>query len=248
MRRQLQENTLRFRFNQICRSRDYKGATEFQRDLGELIPGKPSRKKFETICGLDISFDKKSKVVYAAASIHSLPDLGQLEDATLRSKIDFPYVPGLLAFREGPAILELIAKLKMPLDLLIFDGQGLAHPRGAGIASMIGLLTDVPSIGCAKSRLVGEYEEPGIEKGSTSNLFYRKKVVGTVLRSRSDVKPVFVSIGYKIDLRRAVEIVLSCCRRYRLPEPIRRAHMLANRLRQECSPGNSVGGEAVILR
>jgi deoxyribonuclease V len=226
------------RFNQICRSKDYKGAAEFQRELGDLIPGKQYRTRFETICGLDVSFDKKSEAIYAAASIHSLTDLGQLEDATLRSTIDFPYVPGLLAFREGPVILELISKLQTPIDLLILDGQGLAHPRGAGIASMIGLLADLPSIGCAKTKLVGEYEEPGIEKGSRSDLSYRGNIVGAVLRSRSSVKPVFVSVGYEIDLERAVEIVLSSCQRYRLPEPIRRAHILANRLRQERNDRN----------
>lgn len=230
---QLKKNTLYSRFSQIYRSKDYKGAIEFQRDMRKLIPGKSSRKKFETICGLDISFDKKSEIVYATASIHSFPDLHQIEETVHKSIADFPYVPGLLAFREGPAILELMTGLQTPIDLLIFDGQGLAHPRGAGIASMMGLLTELPSIGCAKTKLIGEYEEPGTEKGSVSDLFYKGNTVGRVLRSRSDVKPVFVSVGYKIKLAKAVEIILSCCQRYRLPEPIRRAHILANRARRE---------------
>lgn len=221
------------RFDRICRGKDYKGAVEFQRDIRDFIPGKSSRRKFETVCGLDISFDKKSQFVYAAASICSLPDLHQVEETVHKSVVDFPYVPGLLAFREGPAILELMARLQAPADLLIFDGQGLAHPRGAGIASMIGLLTGLPSIGCAKTKLVGEYDQPGIEKGSTSDLFFRGEIVGTVLRSRSGIKPVFVSVGYGIELAKAVEIILSCCQRYRLPEPIRRAHTLANMARRE---------------
>jgi deoxyribonuclease V len=141
----------------------------------------------------------------------------------------------LLTFREGPAIIELLKKVKSRVDLFLFDGQGVAHPRGAGIASMMGLLLNTPSIGCAKSRLVGEYKKPGLRKGSSSDLIYNNKTVGKILRTRINVKPVFVSVGYMIGLKRSVDIILKCCPKYRVPEPIRRAHYLSNKLRAEYS-------------
>ena len=218
-------------FLRICRKKDYRGAAVFQDTIRNLIPGKAVRRKFRTVCGLDISFDKKSDHVYAAGAVYRYPELDKIEERSLEAIVRFPYVPGLLAFREGPAVMKLLRTIKSPVDVLLFDGQGLAHPRGTGIASMMGLLLKMPSVGCAKSKLVGEYGEPDAPKGALSDLVYKGKLVGKVLRTRENVKPVFVSVGHKVDLDKAVEIVLTCTTRYRIPEPIRAAHILANELR-----------------
>jgi deoxyribonuclease V len=220
-------------FLSICKRKDYKAAIQFQDEIKALIPGKPARRKIQNICGLDISFDKGSSRVFAAASVHLFPDLTIIEQQGIDSKTEFPYIPGLLAFREGPVIVELLEKVKSPVDLLLFDGQGIAHPRGAGIASMMGLLLNKPSIGCAKTRLVGEYDEPGTRKGASSPLTHNDTIIGSVLRTRDNVKPVFVSVGYRFDLERSVDTVLKCCPKYRIPEPIRETHRLSNALRAE---------------
>ena len=230
---QMNRKILLNEFLTICKRKDYKAAIVFQDKIKDLIPGKPSARNIRNICGLDISFDKGSDRVFAAASLHSFPDLNIIEQRGIALRIDFPYIPGLLAFREGPAIVELLGKVKSSIDLFLFDGQGIAHPRGAGIAGMMGLLLDKPSIGCAKTKLVGEYEEPGWQKGSSSNLHYYNKIIGSVLRTRANVKPVFVSVGYKIDLKRSVDIILKCCLKYRITEPIREAHKLSNNLRAD---------------
>lgn len=218
-------------FMRICRTKDYRGAGVFQREIRHSIPGKPVKKNIRNICGLDVSFDKRSDRVYAAASIFRYPGLDKIEERASAAVVHFPYVPGLLAFREGPAVMKLLRLIESQVDLLLFDGQGLAHPRGTGIASMMGLLLNMPSVGCAKTRLIGDYEEPEGNKGSQSSLIYKERLVGMVVRTRENVKPVFVSAGYKVDLRKAVEIVLNCTTRYRIPEPIRAAHAAANKLR-----------------
>ncbi len=230
---QMNRKNLLTEFLTICKRKDYKTAIKFQDKIKILIPGKPVRKKIRNICGLDISFDKGSDRVFAAASVHSFPDLTIIEQQGIASKTKFPYIPGLLAFREGPAIIELLEKVKSPIDLFLFDGQGIAHPRGAGIASMMGLLLDKPSIGCAKTRLVGKYDEPGSRKGASSRLTHNGIIIGSVLRTRDNVRPVFVSVGYKFDLERSVDTVLKCCPKYRIPEPIRETHRLSNKLRVE---------------
>jgi deoxyribonuclease V len=220
-------------FLSICKRKDYKAAVDFQTEIKSLIPGKAGRRKFKNICGVDISFDKFSDRIFAAASLHSLHDFTIIEQNCISLTNDFPYIPGLLAFREGPAAIKLLRKMKSPVDLLVFDGHGMAHPRGAGIASVIGLLLDKPSIGCAKSRLVGEFEEPRYQKGSTSILIYENKNVGKVLRSRDGVNPIFVSRGYKIGINSCIDIILNCCPKFRIPEPIRKAHILSNSLRRD---------------
>jgi deoxyribonuclease V len=156
-----------------------------------------------------------------------LSDLSTVDYATAVRKIRFRYMPGLLTFREGPAILAALDHLTAAPALLIFDGQGIAHPRRCGLASHIGLLLDIPSIGCAKTRLSGRYEEPSIEKGSYSYLKDGDETIGAVVRTRSKVKPLFVSIGHRINLQDSINMVLRCCSKYRLPETTRRADRLA---------------------
>ena len=162
----------------------------------------------------------------ASVVVLSLPELQVIEPYAERP-ITFPYVPGLLSFREAPVILDALAQLKTRPDVLMLDGQGIAHPRRLGIAAHLGVILDHPTVGCAKSRLTGKYEEPGEEKGSYTWLRDGEEIIGAVLRTRSRVKPVFVSVGNKISLDSAIDLVLRCTDRYRLPEPTRWAHRLA---------------------
>jgi deoxyribonuclease V len=161
--------------------------------------------------------------------VFSLEDLKILDEVVAVLPARFPYVTGLLAFREGPVILEALRRLKISPDVLMFDGQGIAHPRRFGLASHIGLLTDTPAIGCAKTPLIGEYLEPQRAKGSTANLTDAGETIGAVIRTRAGVKPVFVSIGHRMDLDSCIRIVLKSCRGYRLPEPLRRADHLSRK-------------------
>jgi deoxyribonuclease V len=207
---------------------------EARRLQGELAPrvtvGPPldlSRVRY--VAGADVS--TQGDRGYATLAVLSFPELSVVEVQGFETPLTFPYVPGLLAFREIGPVLGALEQVKSKVDVMIFDAHGLAHPRGLGLASHLGLFLDVPTVGCAKSRLVGEYEEPGLEKGSTKDLVYRGKVVGRVVRTRKGVSPVYVSIGTRIDLDSAVDLVLSCCTKYRLPETTRQAHNAANKLR-----------------
>ncbi len=178
-----------------------------------------------TVAGVDVHFHQG--LATAAVVVIRLSDLATVDCATAVRRVRFQYIPGLLTFREGPAILAALSQLAAAPDLLIFDGQGIAHPRRCGLASHIGLLLDIPSIGCAKTRLSGRYEEPPAEKGSYSYLKDGGETIGAVVRTRSKVKPLFVSIGHRINLHDSINIVLQCCPRYRLPETTRRADKLA---------------------
>ena len=202
-----------------------KEAVQLQRELAARVTNRWSKRGVTLVGGVDTSY-RKGKA-RAAVVVVTYPDLEPVEQVTTQRPVDFPYVPGLLSFREGPAVMDALPRLKRKPDLLIFDGQGIAHPRRFGIASHIGVLVGIPSIGCAKSRLVGEYQEPGMERGSFSFLFHKGDTVGAVVRTRSRVKPVFVSTGHLIDLSTSISFVLTCCRRYRLPETTRLADKLA---------------------
>ena len=186
------------------------------------------------VAGADVS--TQGDMGYATVVVLSFPDLSVVEVRGYESRLTFPYVPGLLAFREIPSVVGALREVESEVDAVIFDAHGLAHPRGMGLASHLGIFVDVPSVGCAKSRLVGEHEEPGPEKGDTADLVYRKKVVGKVVRTRPRVSPVYVSVGNRIDLVSSVDLVLQCCTRYRLPETTRQAHNAANRLRRGADP------------
>jgi deoxyribonuclease V len=167
--------------------------------------------------------------VWAAVVTMTFADLAPVESALIRRALVFPYVPGLLSFREAPAILACLQRLPERPDLLLIDGQGLAHPRRFGLACHVGVLADLPTIGVAKSRLVGTHEEPGIERGAWSPLVDRGETVGAVLRTRRGVRPVYVSVGHRVSLETAIDLVLRCTGRFRLPEPIRAADRLSRR-------------------
>ena len=187
--------------------------------------------QFDTVsfvAGVDVGFEEGGSITRAAVAILSYPELAFVEKSIYRLKTTFPYIPGYLSFREAPAILEALSKVLQVPDLILCDGQGLAHPRQFGIACHIGVLTDIPCIGVAKSRLVGTYVEPGQTKGEWSELSQHNTCIGAVLRTRSNVKPLYISIGHKIDLATAMSYVLNCTTRYRLPETTRWAHKLAS--------------------
>jgi deoxyribonuclease V len=176
------------------------------------------------VAGTDISYLRELRLAMGVAVVMTFPDLEIVEESRTAVRVSFPYVPGLLSFRELPALLPALKALENEPDLIFVDGQGIAHPRGMGIASHLGLLAGKPSIGCAKSRLIGEAEEPDLEAGSRKPLIHEGKRIGVVLRTRYSVKPLYVSVGHMIDLETATAMVLACCRGYRLPEPQRRAH------------------------
>ncbi len=224
-------------FIDICENRDTKKASVFQKSLVSLINSQADKEKIETICAFDVSYEKRGKTNYTSVIVIGYPDHQVIESKWVIRKATFPYIPGLLAFREGPSIIEAYRKLRIKPDILLFDGQGLAHPRRMGIAAMIGILLDKPSIGCAKSSLVGEWNNPENICGAVTPLIDKEEQIGNVLRTRKGVKPVFVSTGNRIDLQSATEIVLNCCTEFRLPEPIRKAHRLANEIRRKQSCG-----------
>lgn len=207
-------------------------AREIQRKLRPRLELQSEPESVETVAGIDVSYDQGSDQLFAAVVVIKLPDLQVLGTTTARARATFPYIPGLLSFRESPAVLEAWGKLAVKPDCLICDGQGLAHPRRFGIACHLGLLLDTPSIGCAKSLLVGEYRMPGQRRGSVEFLYHRGELVGAVLRTKDGVRPVFVSQGHRISLEKAIEVILACCTKYRLPEPTRRANLLVNELRR----------------
>ena len=192
---------------------------------------------FATVAGIDVAYDKSSKLMFAGVVVMSDDGRELLDHATATTNADFPYIPGLLSFREIPALIEAWQQLKTMPDCLICDGHGLAHPRRFGLACHLGLLLDRPSIGCAKSLLVGTYREPGKRRGSVAPLLDQGEQIGVVLRTKDGVAPVFVSQGDRIGLDAAVQTVLATCRGYRLPEPQRRAHLLVTKMRLTAKAG-----------
>lgn len=207
-------------------------AIELQKSLRERVRLAPLARPIETIAGTDISFNKFEPTVYAGIVVLRLPSLEVVEEVGVVSETRFPYVPGLLSFRETPSVLEAWAKLKCEPDAVMFDGQGLAHPRRVGIACHVGLLIERPTLGCAKSVLVGKYEEPPEERGAWSPMIDKGETVGAAVRTKNRVQPIFVSPGHLIDLPGAIRLTLECDGGYRQPEPTRRAHHLVNALRR----------------
>ena len=198
-----------------------------------VVEGGPAAEALRTVAGLDVAFCRRRGLLFAAVAVLRLPGFAVVEEGGAVLPATFPYIPGLLAFREGPALLRALESIRTVPDLLVFDGQGIAHPRGLGIASHLGVLLRHPSIGVAKNLLVGDYAAPPPERGAYTRLFYQGKPVGTVLRTRAGVKPVFVSPGHLVGIEEAAKLVLALCGRYRLPEPVRAAHNLSRRLFRE---------------
>lgn len=210
-------------------------AISLQKKLARRVVAGPRlhRKSIRLIGGADLSIHPNGREVYAGVVILSFPDLEIVETVGIRTTLNFPYVPGLLTIREAPALLLAFERLRGLPQLVFIDGQGIAHPRGFGLACHIGLSLNLPVIGCAKSILVGEGKNPGPLKGDKALLRYGGKVVGTALRTRNKVRPVYVSIGHKIDLTSAVRFSLICSRGFRVPEPTRQADLLVGRLRRD---------------
>jgi deoxyribonuclease V len=207
-----------------------KDARKVQERLSREVSLRVLNKEITTIAAFDASYNGKK--IIGAVMVFTYPELKIIDRAFSVCDTTFPYVPGLLSFREGPALLKAYGSLRKRPDLLLFDGQGIAHPRGLGIASHMGVLLNKPSIGCAKSRLIGDYIEPPLCRGGISPLFYNGSKVGVALRTRSGVKPVFVSPGHLITFEDALSIIMNCTT-YRIPEPLRLVDRWTKELKDE---------------
>ncbi|MDD5338767.1 MAG: deoxyribonuclease V [Dehalococcoidales bacterium] len=202
-------------------------AVEIQKTLAAEVIKTGSISSPRRIAGVDISVNRFSKTGSGAVVVLDYPSLQIAEVQVVKDAVTFPYVPGLLSFREIPLLLQAFEKLKTAPDLVLVDGQGIAHPRRIGLASHLGLILGIPTIGCAKSRLCGEHVVPDIKSGSFTDLTDSGEVIGAVVRTRANVKPLYISIGHLISLPNAIKWVLACCRGCRLPEPTRLAHQAA---------------------
>lgn len=208
-------------------------AVAIQRMLRDRVSLNDEFDQIKLIAGADSSFSLDGEIVNAVVVVLTFPGLETIERRSVSRPVTFPYIPGLLSFREGPALLDTFAELENEPDLIFFDGHGIAHPRRLGIASHIGVILDKPSIGCAKSRLIGHYAEPGNEIGSYTPLLVEgNELVGYAVRTRRYVRPVFISPGHKISFQSALRLSLECTGGYKLPEPVRRAHNFSQVVKQ----------------
>ncbi|WP_345955463.1 deoxyribonuclease V [Mucilaginibacter sp. PAMB04168] len=212
-------------------------AIALQQELRQKIRIEPLDKAIRIIAGSDISFNKYSEVVYAGIVLLKYPEMEIIGHSSAISRTTFPYISGLLAFREVPALLEAWNKLETKPDLLVLDGQGIAHRRRMGIASHFGVITDTPTIGSAKSRLFGRYDDPANEPFAQSPMYHREEVIGMAIRSKRNCNPIFVSPGHRVSMEQSVQIIKHCIKGYRIPEPTRQAHILVNKIRVENGPG-----------
>lgn len=203
-------------------------AKRVQRELAAKVSRCNEVKAVSLVAGVDISAPNAAGLARAAVVVLSYPELLPVEKKVITKEVTFPYVPGLLSFRESPLIIAACKELKATPDLILVDGQGIAHPRRLGLASHLGLLWDKPTIGCAKSRLCGEHSMVPMEPGSYAKITDNGEVIGAALRTKAGVSPLYVSIGHKVDLEAAIAWVLRCCREQRLPEPTRLAHSAAS--------------------
>jgi deoxyribonuclease V len=229
-------------------------AVALQKEMRDRVLIQPLPDNIELVAGADISYNKFSDVVYAAIVVLRLPELAVVSTAGVVTKMNFPYIPGLLSFREAPPLLEAWQQLKLLPEVLMLDGQGIAHPRRFGIACHLGLLLNLPTIGCGKTLLTGKYDEPAPEAGNFSPLIHKEEVIGAAVRTKNRVNPVFVSPGHLADIPSAVDLALRCVKgyaadselqpllsgkatpakgsRYRIPQPTRLAHQLSNAMRR----------------
>lgn len=208
-----------------------KEAVKCQKELIPKIKLSPDCHHIRTIAGADASY--QNGFIIGGITLLGYPELTLLDREYRLKKVKFPYVSGLLTFREGPVFIDLFRKINWTPDIILFDGQGIAHPRCMGIATHMGLWLDRPTIGCAKSRLIGSYASPGLRKGDYSLLFHKGMIIGAVLRTRDHVKPLFISPGNHINLEKAIQVTLSCISKYRIPEPVRQAHLFVNQIKRE---------------
>ncbi|MDX1410535.1 MAG: deoxyribonuclease V [Nitrospirales bacterium] len=209
-------------------------AIRIQRQIREKIISYGKVRSVRHVAGADVAYDKKSNTTFAGVIVLRMTDLAMVETSVASCSTSFPYIPGLLTFREAPALVQALEKIQSNPEVLFIDGHGLSHPRSVGIASHIGLLIDRPVIGCAKSLLIGDYHEPDLPRGSRSYLFNKHSdIIGAVVRTRDRVKPVFISIGHRIDLDEAIRLTLCCGKGYRIPETTRQADLLVEKFKRE---------------
>ncbi|HVB28176.1 MAG TPA: deoxyribonuclease V [Terriglobia bacterium] len=207
-------------------------AVRLQERLRERVALKDGFQSIRYVAGADIAFDPETQVAFAGVIVYRFPELEEVERRMARRKLQFPYVPGLLSFRESPILIAAFARLKTEPDLILIDGHGRAHPRLFGLACHIGVLFDKPAIGCAKSLLVGEAGEPAAKAGSSAPLEFRGERVGVVLRTRDHTRPIYVTQGHRVSLRTAVKLVRGCLDGYRIPKPTREADRYVRDLRR----------------
>jgi deoxyribonuclease V len=224
-------------------------AAEIQREMSSRVVEQDQVGDLHYVAGVDVGFEgEDNKTSRAAVVVLRFPELTPVEYAIARMPVQFPYIPGLLAFREAPVILRALEQIETKPDVIIVDGHGRAHPRHMGIACTLGVLLEEPTIGCAKSILVGKAEEPAQRVGAWTPLIYRGQVVGAAVRTRVKVTPIYVSIGNRVSLERAIEIVVKCCKGYRLPETTRYAHRVAGGEKLSLPGGSRLpGGQMGLL-
>jgi deoxyribonuclease V len=204
-------------------------AIALQRRLASLVVLKPLPDNIRLVAGADVGYGRQSETAVAAVAVYTFPELELIQLIQIEDQASFPYVPGLLSFREIPLLLKAFQHLHHLPDVVLCDGQGLAHPRGLGLASHLGLWLNLPTVGCAKTRLVGAHGKVGPRQGQYRSLIHRGERVGVVLRTRAEVKPLFVSPGHLADVESSRWLALHCCRKFRSPEPIRRSHLAVQR-------------------
>jgi deoxyribonuclease V len=204
-----------------------------QGKLASRVQHRPLPRSVNLVAGADVAFSREHERFFATVVVLTFPALEIVEEVSAWVRPTFPYVPGLLSFREGPVLEKAFEKLTKTPDVVIFDGQGIAHPRRLGLAAHMGLWLGIPTVGCAKSRLVGEHRQPGKRKGQSTRLLDSGEKIGEVLRTRDGVKPVYVSPGHLADFETSTRLVLRCCTKYRLPEPTRLADIEVARYKRE---------------
>jgi deoxyribonuclease V len=219
---------------------DLPEAEEIQNRFRTLISLKPARTTFKLVGGADVAYSKKDNMAFATVVVMKSPEMDLVEKVRAQANVNFPFMPGFFYFREGPVLTKALSRLKIVPDAFIFDGHGIGHPKGIGMASQLGILLGMPTVGCAKKLLCGEVCELGNEVGDSTPIMNNSKEVGRAVRSRENVKPLYVSPGHMIDIRTAVELVIDLLRGYRLPEPLRLAHVMANKQRRNYD--NSLSG------
>lgn len=216
-----------------------KEAVQIQQNLAGQIAHQPLKSKVRTIAGVDSAFSQDGKMCIAGVVLWDMNAKQPLEEHVVFGELTFPYVPGLLSFREAPHVINALRKLSQQPDVIMVDGHGVAHMRRLGIASHIGLITQIPTIGCAKSRLVGTHKNPARKRGSAATLIHKGEKIGSVVRTQDGINPLYVSVGHKIDLSSAHKLVLQSSTKYRLPEPTRLADKLVARTKMDVSSNSN---------